>query len=150
MNKLIAALIAGAFAFASVTALGQDDKAAKAAQRQQDLKAQESQATNQPPTTPTETKALNAAAAKAKAAKAEFAKMSPEEQAAYKKGMAAQRQMDLQGQEAQATPHPATTPEQQKAINALKPQPKALPTKDAKQDALKQQEQTSTKGGGGN
>ncbi len=120
MNKLIAALIAGAFALGSVAAMAADEdnpayKMGMASQRQHDLELIESQATNQPPTTAAESKELREAAAKARAA---YATMTPEQKAMYKKGMKAQRQMDLQAQEALAQPNPPITPGQQKAINA--------------------------------
>ena len=148
MNKLIAALIAGAFALGSVAAMAADEdnpayKMGMASQRQHDLKLQEAQATNQPPTTAAESAALKDAALKARAA---YATMSPEEKAMYKKGMKAQRQMDLQAQEALAQPNPPITPEQQKAINALKSQPKPLPDAAAKQKALKQTEKNAGPG----
>jgi hypothetical protein len=148
MNKLMAALITGAFALGSVAAMaaGEDNPAYKmgmASQRQHDLELIESQATNQPPTTAAESKQLKENAAKARAA---YASMTPEEKAMYKKGMKAQRQMDLQAQEALAQPNPPITPEQQKAINALKSQPKPLPDAAAKQKALKETEKNAGPG----
>src|SRR5271166_1382866 len=145
MNKLIAGLIAGGFALGSVAALAADEdnpayKMGMASQRQHDLQQIEGQATNQPPTTAAETKEINANAAKARAA---YASMSPEEKAMYKKGMAAQRQMDLQGQEAQATNLPPTTPAEQKALNAQKGTPKALQTPAERQKALKETEKAA-------
>jgi hypothetical protein len=148
MNKLIATLIASAFALGSVAAMAADEdnpayKMGMASQRQHDLQLIEGQATNQPPTTAAETKAINEAAAKAKAA---YATMTPEEKAMYKKGMAAQKQKDLQGQEALATDLPPTTAAQQKAINAQKSEPKALPTPADKQKALKETEKKAGAG----
>src|SRR5208282_6589956 len=148
MTKLIATLIAGAFALGSVAALAADEdypayKMGMASQRQHDLRLIEGQATNQPATTPEESKALKDAAMKARAA---YASMSPEDKAMYKKGMAAQRAMDLREQEALAQPNPPTTPEQQKAINALKSQPKPLPTPADKQKALKETEKNAGPG----
>lgn len=129
MNKLLAALIAGAFALGSVAAMaatvGGPDRTPDQPVDAQKLKEQRAMA------------------------KAGYAKMSPAEQAAFKKGMAAQRAMDLQGQEAQAQENPPTTPEQQKALNAQKGTPKALPDAAAKQKALGEQEKASVKGGGG-
>jgi hypothetical protein len=148
MNKLIAALIAGAFALGSVAAIAADEdnpayKMGMASQRQHDLDLIESQATNQPATTPAESKELKDDAAKARAA---YATMTPEQKAMYKKGMKAQRQMDLEAQEALAQPNPPTTPQQQKAINALKSQPKPLPDAAAKQKALKETEKNAGPG----
>jgi hypothetical protein len=148
MYKLIAALIPGLLAFASVAAMAADEDSAAykmgmASQRQHDLQLIEGQATNQPATTAAETKALNEAAAKARAA---YATMTPEEKALYKKGMAAQRQMDLQMQEALAQPNPPITPAEQKAINAQKSQPKALPTPADKQKALQETEKKAGPG----
>ncbi|HEV2977374.1 MAG TPA: hypothetical protein VG425_07275 [Casimicrobiaceae bacterium] len=148
MNKLMAALITGTFALGSVAAMAADEdnpayKMGMASQRQHDLELIESQATNQPPTTAAESKQLKENAAKARAA---YASMTPEEKAMYKKGMKAQRQMDLQAQEALAQPNPPITPEQQKAINALKSQPKPLPDAAAKQKALKETEKNAGPG----
>ena len=67
MNKLIAVLIAGAFALGSVAATAQE----------------------QTPPQPVDQAKLKAERAKAKA---DYAKMTPEEKAAYKKERAAQRQ----------------------------------------------------------
>jgi hypothetical protein len=148
MNKLIAALIAGALALGSVAAMAADEdnpafKMGMASQRQHDLELIEGQAANQPPTTAAESKELRDAAAKARAG---YATMTPQQKAMYKKGMKAQRQMDLQAQEALAQPNPPTTPEQQKAINALKSQPKPLPDAAAKQKALRETEKNAGPG----
>jgi hypothetical protein len=148
MNKLIAALITGAFALGSVAAMAADEdnpayKMGMASQRQHDLQLIYSQATNQPPTTAAESAALKENAAKARAA---YASMTPEEKAMYKKGMRAQRQMDLQEQQAQATNNPPTTPQETKDIKALKTQPKALPTAADKQKALKETEKNAGPG----
>ena len=97
MNKLIAALIAGALALGSVVALAADEdnpayKMGMASQRQHDLQLQEAKAHDNPPATPEESKAIKEAAMKARAA---YARMTPEEKAIYKKGMSEQRQLDL-------------------------------------------------------
>jgi hypothetical protein len=148
MNKLITTLIAGAFALGSVAAMAADEdnpayKMGMASQRQHDLQLIEGQATNQPATTAAESKELREAAAKARAA---YASMSPEDKAMYKKGMAAQRQKDLQEQGAQATSLPPTTAAEQKAINAQKGTPKALPTQADKQKALQETEKKAGPG----
>src|SRR5208282_6090864 len=113
MNKLIAGLIAGAFALGSVAAMAADEdnpayKMGMQSQRQRDLQLIYGQATNLPTETAAETKAIKENAAKARAA---YASMTQEEKAMYKEGMKAQRAMDLQEQEAQATNEPPTTPE---------------------------------------
>jgi hypothetical protein len=149
MNKLITTLVAGTLALGSVAVMAADEDSAAykmgmASQRQHDLQLIEGQATNQPATTAAQSKELKDAAAKARAA---YATMTPEEKALYKKGMAAQRQMDLQSAEKQAQDNPsAVTPEQQKAINALKGQPKALPTQAEKQKALQETEKKAGPG----
>ncbi len=148
MNKLIATLIAGAFALGSVAALAADEdnpayKMGMASQRQKDLQGQEAQATNLPAATAAESKEIKENAMKAREA---YASMSPEEKAMYKKGMRAQRQMDLQAQEAQATNQPATTAAETKALKAAKGTPKALPTPAAKQKALKETEKAAGPG----
>ena len=91
MNKLIAGFIAGAFALGSVAAM----------------------ADNQTPPIPVDQDELKAELAKAEA---DYDKMTPVEQAAYKLGMASQRQHDLQAQEAKAQDNPPATPEESKAI----------------------------------
>ena len=148
MNKSIAALVASVFALGSVAALAADEDSpayqlGMVSQRQHDLQLIEGRATNQPATTSEESKAINEAAKKARAA---YLNMTPEEKALYKKGMTAQRAKDLQAQEARATPDPPTTPEQQKAINAQKSQPKSLPTPADKQKALKETEKNAGPG----
>ena len=114
-----------------------------ASQRQHDLQLQEAQATNLPATTKEETKAINEEAAKARAA---YASMSPEDKAMYKKGMRAQKQMDLQGQQAQAQPLPPRTAEEQKALNAQKGSPKQLQNPQEHQKALKDTEKNAGPG----
>jgi len=148
MNKLIATLLAGAFALGSVAALAADEdnpayKMGMDSQRQHDLQLIDGRAANQSGTTSEEYKAINNAAKKARTA---YLSMTPEEKALYKKGMTAQRAIDLQAQENLATPDSPTTPEQQKAINALKAQPKALPSATDKQKALKETEKDAGHG----
>ena len=148
MNKLIAGLIAGAFALGSVAAMAADEdnpayKMGMQSQRQRDLQLIYGQATNLPPETAAETKEIKDNAAKARAA---YASMTPEEKAMYKKGMKAQRAMDLQEQEAQATNEPPTTPEQQKALNAAKGTPKELQTPAQRQKTLKETEKNAGPG----
>jgi hypothetical protein len=148
MNKLIAALITGAFALGSVAAMAADEdnpayKMGMVSQKQHDLQLIYGQATNLPPETAAESKELKENAAKARAA---YTSMTPEEKAMYKKGMRAQHAMDLAAQEAQATNQPATTAAEQKALNAGKGTPKALPTPADKQKALKETEKAAGPG----
>jgi hypothetical protein len=148
MNKLIAALITGAFALGSVAAMAADEdnpayKMGMTSQKQRDLQEIYSQATNQPPTTAAESKELKENAAKARAA---YASMTPEEKAMYKKGMRAQRQMDLQAQQAQATNNPPTTAAETKELKSLKGTPKELQTPAQRQKALKDTEKNAGPG----
>jgi hypothetical protein len=148
MNKLIAALITGAFALGSVAAMAADEdnpayKMGMASQKQHDLQLIEGQATNQPATTAAESKQLKEDAAKARAA---YASMTPEEKAMYKKGMKAQRALSLQAQEAQATNNPPTTPAEQKALNAGKSAPKEVQSPAQRQKALKDTEKAAGPG----
>jgi hypothetical protein len=148
MTKIIAALITGAFALGSVAAIAADEdnpayKMGMASQKQRDLQEIYSQATNLPATTAAESKELKENAAKARAA---YASMTPEEKAMYKKGMRAQKQMDLQEQQARAQDNPPTTAAEQKALNAQKGTPKALPTPADKQKALKETEKNAGPG----
>jgi hypothetical protein len=129
MNKLIAALIACAFALGSVGAMAQGDKT---------------------PPEPVDQAKLKADRAKAKEAKADLAKMTPEEKKAARKAKAAKKQGELAGQQMKATDQPPATAAETAAIKAQKSQPKALPDKKAKQDALQTQEKSAVKGGGGN
>jgi hypothetical protein len=125
MNKLIAVLIAGAFALGSVATMADD----------------------QAPPPPVDQAKLKADRAKAKY---DYARMTPEEKAAYNKQKAAQRQKDLEAQQRDATSLPPTSPAEQKAINATKTQPKAIANPAQRQDALKAQEKAPGAGGGGN
>ena len=121
MNKLFIALIAGAFALGSVAAFA-DDKTPAQPVDQAKLKAER------------------------EAKKAEQGKMTPEEKAAAKKAKRAERQKQLggtekTGQESGTTPQTAADA---KAAKEAKSQPKALPTKEEKQKALKEQEKKSS------
>ena len=129
MNKLIAALIAGAFAFGSVAAM-----------------AQVGATGDKTPPQPVDTAKLKA---QREAAKAEYANMTPEQKAAYKKGMAASRQKLLTEQQMQAIDEPPATAAETAAVKATKAQPKALPNAAAKEKALEGQEKAAAKGGGG-
>jgi hypothetical protein len=129
MNKLIAALIAATFAFGSVAALAQGGMGGG----------------DQTPPQPVDQAKLKADREKAKA---DYAKMTPEEKAAYKKAKAAQRQKDLDAQQEKATPLPPRSAAEQKALNAQKGTPKEITTKAQRQDALKDAEKAPGAGGG--
>ena len=123
MNKLLVALIAGAFALGSVAALA-DDKTPAQPVDQAKLKAERD------------------------AAKAAAANMTPEEKAAAKKAKRAEKQKQLgatekAGQEGGATA-PVKAAEASKEAKESKGQPKALPTKEDKQKALKEQEKKAS------
>jgi hypothetical protein len=127
MNKLIAILIAGTFALGSVAAMAQLPQGEKT------------------PPQPVDQKALKA---EKDAAKADAAKMTPEEKAAARKAMRAARMAVLDathksGQEGGASPQQKAE-EAKKAAQDSKAQPKALPTKEDKQKALKEQEKKAT------
>jgi hypothetical protein len=130
MNKLIAALIAGAFAFGSVAAMAQGGAVPQG---------------DKTPPQPVDQQQLKEQRAKAKAA---YANMTPEEKAAYKKAKAAQKQKAAMDAQAQATNNPPTTPAETNALKADKSQPKAITSKDQRQDALKQTEKAPGAGGG--
>ena len=123
MNKLLVALIAGAFALGSVAALA-DDKTPAQPVDQAKLKAEKD------------------------AAKAAAANMTPEEKAAAKKAKRAEKQKQLgatekTGQEGGATAQTKAAEASKSAMDA-KGQPKALPTKEDKQKALKEQEKKAS------
>jgi len=124
MKKLLAALIAGAFALGSVAALAQvpqGDKTPAAPVDQAKLKAERD------------------------AAKAAQAQMTPEEKNASKKAKRKQKLQEEAQIEKVGQPNaPAKTEVMQKALEATKGDPKALPDKKAKQEALKQQEKKSS------
>jgi len=117
MNRLLAVAIAGAFALVSMGALADDKTPAQ-------------------PADPAKMKAEK------DAAKAAEAKMTPEEKAAAKKAKRAKKQKDMSNIE--ATQNPATGTQDAAAMKknyeATKNDPKALPTKEEKQKALKEQE----------
>jgi hypothetical protein len=123
MNKLIATLIAGAFALGSVAAMA-DDKTPAQPVDQQKLKEERAKA------------------------KADAAKMTPEEKAAAKKAKRAERQKQLSGDEKTQQEGGATAKmkaeDAAKDAAAAKGQPKALPTKADKQKALKEQEKKAS------
>ena len=120
MNKLLIALIVGAFAFGSIAAFA-DDKTPAAPVDQAKLKADKD------------------------AAKAAAANMTPEEKAAAKKAKRAARQKEEAQIEKVGQPNaPAKEEVRKKSVDATKGDPKALPTKEDKQKALKEQEKKSS------
>ena len=125
MKKLLAALIAGAFALGSVAALAQvpqGDKTPPAPVDQAKLKAEKD------------------------AAKAAQAQMTPEEKNAAKKAKRKQRQQEESQIEKMGNipSGPQKAEALKKNVDATKGDPKALPDKKAKQEALKQQEKKSS------
>jgi len=125
MNKLAVAVIAALFAFATTGALA-DDKTPAQPVDQAKLKAERD------------------------AAKAAQANMTPEEKAAAKKAKRAQHgKEEAQIEKVGNLP---SGPQKAEAIKtsteATKNDPKALPTKEAKQKALTEQEKASAKAGG--
>ena len=125
MNKLVIALTAGAFALGSVVAMAQvpqGDKTPPAPVDQAKLKAEKD------------------------AAKAAQAQMTPEEKNAAKKAKRKQRQQEESQIEKMGNipsgPQKAEALKQN--VDATKGDPKALPDKKAKQEALKQQEKKSS------
>ena len=120
MHKLLIALTVGAFAFGSIAAFA-DDKTPAAPVDQAKLKADKD------------------------AAKAAAAKMTPEEKAAAKKAKGAARQKEEAQMEKVGQPNaPAKEETRKKSVDATKSDPKALPTKEDKQKALKEQEKKSS------
>lgn len=122
MNKLIVALIAGAFALGSVAALAQADKTPPQPVDQAKLKAERDKA------------------------KADAAKMTPEEKAAAKKAKRAKKQQEATeiSKQADTGDKMAEQKKDKAAAAAAKAQPKALPDAKAKQEALKQQEKKAS------
>ena len=120
MNKLLMALTVGVFALGSIAAFA-DDKTPAAPVDQAKLKADRD------------------------AAKADAAKMTPEEKAAAKKAKRAARQKEETQIEKVGQPNaPAKEETRKKSVDATKGDPKALPTKEDKQKALKEQEKKSS------
>ena len=120
MNKLLVALIAGAFAVGSATLMAQ----------------------GLPPV-----KAEDTAKAKAEkqAAQEAEAKKTPEQKAAEKKAKKAKKQKQLSHTEKVGNPNaPARGEAIGKSAEATKNQPKALPDTQSKQEALKAQEKKAS------
>jgi hypothetical protein len=125
MNKVVIALTAGAFALGSVVAMAQvpqGDKTPAAPVDQAKLKAERD------------------------AAKAEAAKMTPEEKEAARKAKRKQRQQEESQIEklGNIPSGPQKAEALKKNVDTTKGDPKALPDKKAKQEAIKQQEKKSS------
>jgi hypothetical protein len=125
MNKLLAVLIAGAFALGSFAATAQVPAGDKT------------------PAAPVDEAKLKAERDAAKAAKA---KMTPEEKAAAKKARrAAKQKEETQIEKVGNIPSgPQKAEALKKSVDATKGDPKALPTAADKQKALKEQEKKAT------
>ena len=80
------------------------------------------------------------------AARAQKANMTPEQKAAAKKGRHKKKQKEMSRIEAEGNPAPgpADAAAMKKNYEATKNDPKALPTKEAKQKALKAQEKSGS------
>lgn len=124
MNKLIATLIAGAFALGSLAATAQvpaGDKTPAAPVDQAKMKADR------------------------EATKSARAQMTSEEKNAAKKAARKQKQQEMTTIEKVGQPNqPAKTEALQKSVQATKGDPKALPGKEDRQKALKEQEKKAS------
>ncbi len=128
MNKLLVVLCASAFALGSLAAMADDDKnqaaysMGMASQREHDLRLQEAQGMINPATP--ESKAIEEAAMKARAA---YPRMTPEEKAAYKKGMRDQKEKDDRIAEKEPAKEPSWTVEdahrRDNELSTAKPKP---------------------------
>jgi hypothetical protein len=123
MNKLLAALIAGAFVLGSMAAMADDKTVTK--------------------TTPEEQAKMKADREAAKAAKAQ---MTPEEKKAAKTAKRKQKQQEeAQVEKVGNIPSgPQKAEALKKSVDATKSDPKALPTAADKQKALKEQEKKAS------
>jgi hypothetical protein len=121
MKKLLIAMTAAAFALGSFVAFA-DDKTPAQPVDQAKMKADRD------------------------AAKAAQAKMTPEEKAAAKKAKRAKKHKEMSNVEAAGNPAagPAEAAAMKQNYEATKNDPKALPSKEAKQKALKEQEKKSS------
>jgi hypothetical protein len=121
MNKLFTAAVAFAFAFGSLAALADDTTVNKMTPEEQ----------------------AKAKAEKA-AAKEAAAKMTPEEKKAAKQAKAKQKQKEISQTEKVGNPQVQKGETISGNAAATKTDPKALPTKEEKQKALKEQEKKSS------
>ncbi len=129
MNKLLIAVVVGAFALGSVAAMAQVQGAVPQGEKT--------------PPQPVDQAKLKA---ERDAAKAEKAKMTPEEKRAAKKAKRKQKQQEeAQVEKVGNIPSgPQKAEALKKNVDATKGDPKALPTKEDKQKALKEQEKKSS------
>ena len=129
MNKILVAIVVGTFALGSVAAMAQTPGAVPQGEKT--------------PPQPVDQAKLKA---ERDAAKAEAAKMTPEEKRAAKKAKRKQRQQEeTQIEKVGNIPSgPQKAEALKKNVDATKGDPKALPDKKAKQEALKEQEKKSS------
>jgi len=122
MNRLLVAVIAALFAFASAVAMAQGDKTAPQPVDEAKMKADRD------------------------AAKAAQANMTPEQKAAAKKSKHAKKQKEMSKIEKEGNPATGTqdAAAMKKNYEATKNDPKALQTKEEKQKALAGQEKKSS------
>ena len=122
MKQLLIAVIAALFAVASAGALAQGDKTAPQPVDEAKMKADRD------------------------AKKAAEANMTPEEKKAAKKARRAKKQKEMSNIEKEGNPAPGTADAaaMKKNYEATKNDPKALPTTETKQKALKGQEKQSS------
>ena len=134
MNKLLVSLIAGAFAFASAVAVAQTPAAKPATQpipSEGDVMPLSKMTTDQ------------AKAARA-AAKAKWDKMTPEEQAAFKKNLKAKRSEELTAMEAVAADQGPVFDAKKAAEEAKASKAQPLPSKQERQADVTKQGKGST------
>lgn len=136
MNKLLAALIAGAFAFVSASALAQAP-APKPKPATQPIPSEGD-------VMPLSKMTTDQAKAARTAAKAKWDAMTPEEQAAYKKAMRKKRQEELTAFEAVASETGPTFDAKKAAEEAKASKALPKPTAAERQKDLKAQEKGAT------
>ena len=141
MNKLFAALIAGAFAFVSASALAQAPAQAPATKPKPATQPIPSDSSLMPLS---KMSTEDAKAARA-AAKAKWDTMTPEEKAATKTAAAKKRQEELTAMEAVAADQGPVYDTKQGAADAKASKAMPTPTKEQRQQDLKSQEK-GTKG----
>jgi hypothetical protein len=140
MNKLLLALMASAFAFVAASALAQ----APAKKEPVPTRPIASEG-DVMPLSKMDTEQAKAARA---AAKAKYDKMTPEEQAAYKKSAAKKKQQDLTALEAVASETGPVYDTKKAAEEAKASKAQPTQTKQERQADLKAQEKASKQGGG--
>jgi len=136
MNKLLVSLIAGAFAFASATALAQAPAPA--------AKPATQPIPSEGDLTPLSKMDTDKAKAARAAAKAKWDKMTPEEQAAFKKNMKAKRAEELTAMEAVAADQGPVFDAKKAAAEAQASKAQPLPSKQERQADVTKQGKGST------